>query len=609
MDPNTTNTNPNINPPGPLVTMDPSTYIPSTADPSVPIPPGLTMSTIEESITTIHPIAPRPVVPGNFPSTDIGTAYYHAFQRVHEYLSHGFSDFIDDVPDRDDWINITVSLLTHIHNSIRKTHSHTPLQEVFENLHPEELAKLQTIKHTTSSLSSFFTSRLTDPSNSTMCMRCLEECNIPVSFDHLDSVLMSCDQNIRAAHTTIINSIIRTMHTDLQAWADDRSEDIKNKLIEGVVNGSIDQKIFDEDARIQAWINSHVDFIQERLKANLSKIVPADYEPLSAWTTEAADVAYKAATTKASEIAEREARKFYEQEYNCLLTIAKQNVADDLQQQMTAADNEAEAELNAYKHKLRIETEQRKDNALKAANAAVKKVSRTHPRAPPISTTARSRTNSISNERPSRTTSRASSPDRLRERSTTPKAISATTEQRPHALTEPLMDISVGPPSNSFEEAMLQVEEPQTTPSITRDAPLTNSSPAPDQFTFFMQQITSQLSSISSKFEGIENRLLKVEQPRYTPSAVQLPPAPDATYYEDMSMPLDYPDDDSNYELPTRNAATEEENYQEYLDFIYRNHYDLPEGPLPPYHQHIKNGEFDSTFTEWIKDQPHISSY
>ena len=80
MDPNTTDTNPNINPPGPLVTMDPSTYIPSTADPSVPIPPGLTISTIEESITSIHPIAPRPVVPGNFPSSDIGTAYYHAFQ-------------------------------------------------------------------------------------------------------------------------------------------------------------------------------------------------------------------------------------------------------------------------------------------------------------------------------------------------------------------------------------------------------------------------------------------------------------------------------------------------------------------------------------------------
>ena len=609
MDPNTTNLNPNINPPGSLVTIDPSRYIPHTTDPSVPIPPGLTISTIEQSITTIHPVTPNEIYAANFPDHDVGVAYYHAFKRVHEYLSHGFDSYSDDLPDRDDWLPIIASLLTHVHNSFRKTHLNQPLSNAFEGLSPKETTLLQTIKHASSSISSFLTTRLTDPSNSTMCMRCLEECNIPVSFDHLDSVLMSCDQNIRAAHTTIINSIIRTMHADLQAWADDRSEDIKNKLIEGVINGSIDQKIFDEDARIQAWINSHVNFIQERLKANISKSVPADYEPLSAWTTEAADVAYKAATTKASEIAEREARKFYEQEYNRLLTLAKQQVADDLKLQMAAADNEAELELSAYKHKLRVETEQRKDNALKAANAAVKKVSRTHPRAPPISTTARSRTNSISGERPSRTTSRTSSPDRLRERSTTPKAVSATTEPRPHALTEPLTDVSVGPPSNSFEEAMFHVEEPQTTPPAARNAPLTNSSPAPDQFTFFMQQITSQLSSISSKFEGIENRLSKVEQPRYTPSAVQLPPALDTGYYEDMAMPLDYPDDDSNYELPVRNAATEEENFQDYLDFIYRNHYQLPDGPLPAYHQHIKNGEFDSTFSEWLHDQPHIASF
>ena len=602
MDPNTTNTNPNINPPGSLVTIDPSRYIPSAADPSVPIPPGLTESTIEQSITTIHPVTAQHVVPTNFPSSDIGTAYYHAFQRVIEYLSHGFGDYVKGIPDRDDWINATTALVTNIHNSMRRTHSISPLHEVFEDLHPAERNKLQILKHALSSLSSFFTSRLTDPTQSTMCMRCLEECNIPVSFEHLDSVLMSCDQNIRAAHTTIINSIIRNMHTDLQAWADDRSEDIKNKLIEDVVNRSIDQKIFDEDTRIQAWINSHTNFIQERLKSNLSKSVPADFEPLSAWTTEAADVAYKAATAKASEIAEREARKFYEQEYNRLLSIAKQNVADDLRQQMTAADNEAETELASYKHKLRIETEQRKDNALKAANAAVKGVSRNHPRAPPVSTSLRSRTNSMSGERPSRTPSRAPSPNGPRERSTTPKATPTNTEPRPHALTEPLTDVSVGPPSNSFEVAMLQVIEPK--PVLTNTP-----SPIPDQFTFFLNQITSQLSDISSKFEGIENRLSKVEQPRYTPSAVQFPNHPDPNYYDDMAMPLDYPDDDSNYEPPARNAATEEENFQEYLDFIYRNHYQLPDGPLPAYHQHIKNGEFDSTFTEWIHDQPHISSF
>ena len=184
-----------------------------------------------------------------------------------------------------------------------------------------------------------------------------------------------------------------------------------------------------------------------------------------------------------------------------------------------------------------------------------------------------------------------------------------TTEPRPHALTEPLTDISVGPPSNSFEEAMLQVEEPPRAQPTTHNPSLTNSSPAPDQFTFFMQQITSQLLEISSKFHGIEDRLSKVEQPRYMPSAAQPTNHPDDRYYGDMAMPIDYPDDDSSYEPPFRNAATEEEDFQEYLDFIYRNHYDLPEGPLPAYHQSIKNSEFDVTFSEWLHDQPHISSF
>ena len=43
-------------PPGPLVTMDPTSYIPTAADSMVPLPPGLQISTLESSIDTTHPI-------------------------------------------------------------------------------------------------------------------------------------------------------------------------------------------------------------------------------------------------------------------------------------------------------------------------------------------------------------------------------------------------------------------------------------------------------------------------------------------------------------------------------------------------------------------------
>ena len=417
----------------------------------------------------------------------------------------------------DDWLILVANLLADIVNSIRKTHSELPADEfakIFYDIDDSSLSTIDTIKHAASSLSSFFTIRFADPSNTTMCMRCLEECNIPVTHEHLDAVLMSCDQNIRAAHSTIINEAIRNMHTNIQQWADEHTSQIQNKLIEGVVNGSINQKIFNEDARIQAWINSHVEYIQERLKANISHSATSEYQPLVAWTTEAADVAYTRATDNATKSAEEAAQKYYNAEYTRLIDIAKANIAKDLKQNITAAELEAENELAAFKHRLKIETELKKDNATKAANAAVKKVTRMHPHAPPISssTSQRSRANSTVSGRPSRTPSRASSSERRTERSITPRASPAVMSSQ--ALTEPLTDISVGPPSNSFEEAMLHVPEPSSVATLVV-APIaqTNTAPIPDQFTFFLNQITSQLSSISSKFDGFESRLAAVEQP------------------------------------------------------------------------------------------------
>ena len=452
-----------------------------------------------------------------------------------------------------------------------------------------------------------------------MCMRCLEECNIPVTHDHLDAVLMSCDQNIRAAHSTIINETIRDMHTNIQQWADNRTYQIQNKLIEGVVNGSIDQKIFDKDAHIQAWINSHVEFIQERLKANISHSATSEYQPLATWAIEAADVAYARATENATKLAEEAAQKYYNAEYARLIDIAKANIAEDLKQNITAAEHEAETELAAFKHRLKIETEQKKDNATKATNAAVKKVTRMHPHAPPISTSMsqRSRANSMASGRPSCTPSCASSPECRTERSVTPCASPAV--QSSQALMEPLTNISVGPPSNSFEEAMLHVPEPSSVAtSVVAPIAQTNTTPIPDQFTFFLNQITSQLSSISSRFDGFESCLVAIEQPRYTPSEAQPYIASFSTAKEDydydgMTKPIDYdmddfPDDNSTYEPPPAVFNTDAD-LQEFCEHIYCTHYKTKPDLLSKPHKEIISLEFESSFRQWFHDHPEFSSY
>ena len=386
-----------------------------------------------------------------------------------------------------------------------------------------------------------------------------------------------------------------------------------------MVNGSIDQKIFDEDARIQAWINSHIEFIQERLKANISHSATSEYQPLVAWTTEAADVAYTHATDNATKSAEEAAQKYYNAEYTRLIDIAKANIAADLKQNITAAELEAEAELAAFKHRLKIETEQKKDNATKAANAAVKKVTRMHPHAPPISssTSQRSRANSLASGRPSRTPSRTASPERRTERSITPRASPAVMSSQ--ALMEPLTDISVGPPSNSFEEAMLHVPEPSSVAtSVVAPIAQTNTAPIPDQFTFFLNQITSQLSSISSRFDGFESRLVAVEQPRYTPSEAQPFIASFSTAREDydydgMTKPIGYnmddiPDDNSEYELPPA-AFNADADLQDFCEHIYCTHYKTKPNNLSQTHKEILALEFETSFRQWFHDHPEFSSY
>ena len=607
MDPQYFNTIPvPDNPSGPVITMDLTEYIPKPSDPSVPLPPGLTVSTIERSIETIHPIhTSAPLVPSSFPSNDAGVTYLHAFERIAEFFSHGFHNSNDDVPLREDWLVAAAHTLVNIHNSIRRANLSEPLPAIFTNLDVDEHSNVQLIKHTLSSLSSFFSSHLTEPSRSQTCMRCLEECNMPVSPHDLESILMSCDQNIRAAHSTIINDALRKMHTDISLWADKRSTQIQDDIINALCNEVIDQKVLDADPHIQTWANTNIQFFRERLRQKITKTASETDSTLSAWVVEAADVAFAKAAALATEQAEATATAHYEKEMARLLAEANSRIAQDLVIKKSQADAEANAELSSYKHNLKIETDRRKDNADKAAVAAVRKTTRNHPQAPILSSSSsrRSRTNQDDNERPSRDSSRSASIVRDRSRSLTPRASPAPFNPPSQVLTEPLTEISVGPPSNSFEEAMLEISSQHAPPSdpteTVKPIEKTVTNPIPDAFASFFSQISSQISNLGGRFDTIEHRLLKVEQQhqdRYSPSAPQ--PAAFPPYDHDIEMPHDLVDDNSEYAIPT--TATNHEDELLFLENIYRNHYNLNDIFLPTLHRSILDGEVESLFNTWL---------
>ena len=608
-----TNTTDYDNPPGPLVTMDPSSYIPNTADPTVPLPPGLLVSTIEGSIQTTHPInLSTPLVVEDFPPSEAGFVLHTAFIRISEFFSHGFTVTGENTPDRDTWLTATAQILIDIHNSIRRTNLQPPPSNSFSDLNQAEVHHVCLIKSTLSTLNTFFTSHLSNPDSAITCLRCLEECNMPVTHENWQSILMSCDQNLRAAHSTIVNDAIRHMTNQLTEWADTRSSEIKDKLIDALTSEAADQKILDDDPRVQAWANTNLEFIRTRLHNIITKTAATPDAFTRQWVSEAADAAYMIAARSSTAQAEEAASRHYDKEMERLLKEADVRIASDMAEYQTRVDDD----FSKFKHQLRVDTEKRKDNASKTADAAVRKVSRTHPHAPIIaaSTSRRGHGNQPNEDiRPSRTPSRASSthPSRnaspVRAQSTTPKASPATFFPPSQALTEPLTDISVGPPSNSFEEAMLEVHASLASVSTSVGAQIvpTVVAPIPDAFTSFFSQISSQISTLGQKFDTIETRLSQLEQPQksYTPSA----PAP-PFMYTDYDANIAPPDEDMAEDMSDYAPLTAQQLYIEeqdhislFLEKVYRTHYGIKDPSLPPVHANILNSEFHSSFDIWIE--------
>ena len=299
-----------------------------------------------------------------------------------------------------------------------------------------------------------------------------------------ESVMLSCHQNVSAAYATITNDLVRDLHTDLRRWALDTQTLVQDTMVQALTNDQFDISLIDTHDDIKTWLGS----VRDSVRCSLME--------------------------RAETQARQEADAFF-------------------QQRSTELAAQAEEEYNRFKHDLKIKTELRKDNAVKAADAAVKGVSRNHPRAPPIRTSNSGRV-TRSQSRSMRGTpnpSRPASP--ARPLSTTPKASPAVmgppsqalTEplsQAPRALSEPRTDISVGPPENSLEAAMLDVHTVAhsihaPTPIVAQPSP----APAPtaaNPDSLLLSQIATlidaKLAPVSRSLDVVSTRLDEFEEQR-----------------------------------------------------------------------------------------------
>ena len=297
-------------------------------------------------------------------------------------------------------------------------------------------------------------------------------------------------------------------------------------MISALIKESFEPTLLDADDRIHEWMRDARETIHGELRHRLTADVSKSNSDLLSWQARAArDIETEASARLESLRAKRYAA----------LDAQLQAEAEQYYNESAAALRiNSDAELDAFKHTLKIETEQRKDNAQKAAHSAVRASTRNHPRtstSSPCVTRSRARKGT-----PSQTPTR--DPSLTRDHSITPKASPAVmalpsqalTEPLPlasQALSEPLTDISIGPPSNSFEVAMMDVvadaptvkhsiHNPANTPiePTPSPAPATTAADPPSLVDQIAAMIDAKLVPVTKSLRALTDRIDDIEEQR-----------------------------------------------------------------------------------------------
>jgi len=538
-------------------------YIPNVAELPVPIPYGeLTYSAIEDTPNP-HPITvTNPLQIHEFPETPQGAVAFQALTRVQEFLSHGFRNPDDITPSRSLWLGVVSQLLIAIHNSIRRTHNADPLPHFFSSLSSLENVDFQLLATTSSALQAFFTDRQDDdtpPDLNEICLRCLEECQVPISKVKWESVLLSCGQNIKAAHHTIINTKLREVTEEMDTWVNNARAHIKDAFINSVVNDDIPNfhNEHANDARLVEWAARMKAAVRQTVLAYITNDTILDI--VDPWASEALEGA-KAHTIEENKtflvnytrdqrtIAEASAISDANDFYNSTLATLK---AEALER--------AEREVASYKSDLKIQAEERKEalrlDSIKRikepVSSSVTRTNRPKQRADP---TARpSRSQSISRSRAPSPESQIVIPISIPTRSpdqTTPRASPVVELSLNRVLTEPALslqppptNVTVGPPENSFEVAMCEAStepppiakpNPSSVPESSFD-PSTSGilSAIQGMITEAIWPLASQISVVSARCDTIQSQqaVAPADKP-YSPSVPTALWAPNPSHWD-----------------------------------------------------------------------------
>jgi hypothetical protein len=279
-------------------------------------------------------------------------------------------------PNRELWLRTVLEAISILGNSIAQTQtlSSPSTSSPFLNLSDEEQTAFDLMVESISNLNAYFNSHFLNYSTATLCLCCLSASGLPITEAHFNSVMIACDQNVSAAHATITNELIHDMRITINKWSEDRTNEIQESMIATLIAGPFDRTLLDTDDRVHKWMCTARDSFHDELCHHISNDATASNHDLAEWIKSATQ---SALTTADEEVALRKAQRLTE-----LNVQLESDFTTYCTTCSTALQQQADTELDAFKHSLRITTEQQKANASKAADAAV----RSSTRKPSIST-------------------------------------------------------------------------------------------------------------------------------------------------------------------------------------------------------------------------------
>jgi hypothetical protein len=342
----------------------PIPYTPLQPSLPVPIPPGLRDVHLVSGATSLpaFTIDLLPTPPSSFfDVTANGSVTRAALDRLGEFFSHGFttpSSSPDSAIPRELWFRVAATVILQIHGGMRRSCMSLDPNDP-GNTHPlphpsPDLEALVVATATgVQAINSFFSTFSSDPAHWSLCMRCLENCDIASVEQCFQAALMSCGHDVQVAHMSVFNAAHRDLSQLADCWVTDQLTEIKAALIGHVLGLPSDTS----HPELNSWVKDMAQHISDRVIPSLAE--------------EECRTTIAALTCESLDDARAQVTALHKDEFAHLQTQASRELSEEYEVYRASLRQQMDADFLAYKQQLRIEAQEAKEAACIAAVQAM----------------------------------------------------------------------------------------------------------------------------------------------------------------------------------------------------------------------------------------------